>query len=220
MSNPWAAYLLGPSAGLLELTKAADLLTGLPKALRHGRMLSVLNANRAALGLGGVSALRWIKATGGKIPYVAVALTAADVALNWHQKGLGDADTQGAIVLGGGGVAATMVAGPLGAIAWEAGTLIGTGITNIPVGGGRNLGQAMGSASFDLAYGEVATMPERSREWYRTATPEQMAAEQEAIDSALRESKRIVERTSKPWLYGYDVARGGLGRLGRIVGLG
>jgi hypothetical protein len=117
-------------------------------------------------------------------------------------------------------VAATMVAGPLGAIAWEAGTLIGTGITNIPVGGGRNLGQAMGSASFDLAYGEVATLPERSREWYRTATPEQMAEEQEAIDAALRESRRIVERTSKPWLYGYDLARGGLGRLGGIVGLG
>lgn len=199
--------------------KIADDLKSIPQAWRQARLLKALNANREALGLGEVPAARWIHSVQhsghSTIPWASTLLAVADVAVNWISKGPGDADTQGAVVTGALSTTAGAVAGPLGGVAFTAGTMIGTAITSIPVGGGRNLGEAMSSAAFDRAYGNaVPAVPERSAEWYRTATPAQIDAQLAAESAAVRAANQVVKRTRMPmFVTGWDVAWGSVSSL-------
>lgn len=200
------------SRGFVQSLQDANFLWEIRDYLQLSKVLQQSTAIHSSLfgapsGIGllvaGPGALNWIRATGLRVPHVDIALTTLDVAVNWKQHGLYDAETTKAVGLGTGQVLASGVAGPLGALAWTAGTTTGQFITDH-----TQIDEHIAGSWWNTAYGDRdLTVPERSADWYRSATPDQIAADNARAAAAVATAQDMSERAQKPWLFAWDVTQ-------------
>lgn len=98
-----------------------------------------------------------------------------------------------------GTVGAAMVA------SFGAGWTIGTVITDH-----TQIDEGLADWTYERAYGgDLQDVPDRSADWYRSASPAQIEAHNEALAENSRLAQEAVERSSKPWLVVWDTVQGG-----------
>lgn len=126
---------------------------------------------------------------------IGYAFAAGTIVYSWNAHGIGDARTWEAIATPAGGLlagGAVVVAGgtfAAGSAAFGTGALIGTGISHIPIGDHRNVGDAISDNFYDaMMYSD----------------PGRSAAE-------------VSARTQNPLLLGYDIGRGTVKAAGDTV---